>query len=282
MKRVRIDEIKVGNRHRQDLGDLEDLKESIRRVDLLHPIVVTPDYKLIAGERRLEACRELGFEDVPVRVVKGLTSAVQQLIAERDENTCRIDMKPSEKVAIGRELEELERPAAEARSQEGRVRGGIHKHHGLVAGNVSASSESNRVRERVGEAVGMSGPTYQRAKAVVVAAEDNPKKFGDLRERMDETGKVTPIHNELQRRKRGEPEPRKKPMRTAKQSTASIKQAALNVDAAASGFDMDAYGDLSQLVQTPEAQEWIELLADASRRLSAHMRTVNRYRREAS
>jgi len=73
-------------------------------------------------------------------------------------------MAPSEKVALGRELETLERPRAEERRLEGNRRGG------QVAETVSATSgsvEQTRVRHIVGEAVGMSGPTYQRAKAVV-------------------------------------------------------------------------------------------------------------------
>lgn len=37
------------------------------------------------------------------------------LEAERDENTCRLDMKPSEKVALGLALEELEKPKARER-----------------------------------------------------------------------------------------------------------------------------------------------------------------------
>jgi ParB-like chromosome segregation protein Spo0J len=48
-----IADIKVGKRHRRDLGDIAALAESIKAVGLLHPIVVQPDGKLIAGARRL-------------------------------------------------------------------------------------------------------------------------------------------------------------------------------------------------------------------------------------
>jgi ParB family chromosome partitioning protein len=50
-----ISDIKVGKRFRKDLGDIEALKASIEELDLLHPIVITPERKLIAGRRRLEA-----------------------------------------------------------------------------------------------------------------------------------------------------------------------------------------------------------------------------------
>ena len=50
-------------------------------------------------------------------------------------------------------------------------------------------------------AVGMSGKTYEKVKAVVEAAEDDPEQFSDLVEKMDATGKVDPQFKELQRRR---------------------------------------------------------------------------------
>lgn len=65
-----IDAIDLGFRYRQDLGDLRPLAESIEEVGLLHPVVVTPEGRLIAGQRRLAACRLLGWAEVPVTVVE--------------------------------------------------------------------------------------------------------------------------------------------------------------------------------------------------------------------
>src|SRR4051794_12272248 len=68
--RRRIDEIKIGQRFRRDLGDIAGLATSIDQLGaLLHPIVITPDNRLIAGERRLRAVQLLGWPDVPVLVV---------------------------------------------------------------------------------------------------------------------------------------------------------------------------------------------------------------------
>lgn len=38
---------------------------SIDALGLMHPIVVTPDNRLVAGERRLRACQSLGWNTVP-------------------------------------------------------------------------------------------------------------------------------------------------------------------------------------------------------------------------
>jgi len=87
-----IDEVIIGDRFRRDLGDLISLKESIKAVGLLHPIVVSPEKQLIAGHRRLEACKELGWNTVPVRIV----DLVDITRAEHDENVVRKDFLPSE------------------------------------------------------------------------------------------------------------------------------------------------------------------------------------------
>jgi ParB family chromosome partitioning protein len=43
---------------------IDALVESIRELGLLQPIVITPAARLIAGERRMEACRRLGIKSI--------------------------------------------------------------------------------------------------------------------------------------------------------------------------------------------------------------------------
>lgn len=65
-----IDAITVGgSRQRQDLGNLRKLADSISQHGLLHPITVDSSGTLIAGERRLEACKSLGWTSIAVRIV---------------------------------------------------------------------------------------------------------------------------------------------------------------------------------------------------------------------
>jgi ParB-like chromosome segregation protein Spo0J len=53
MAKLPITEIKVRHRYRKTLGDIDSLASNIKELGLLHPIVVRPDGRLIAGERRL-------------------------------------------------------------------------------------------------------------------------------------------------------------------------------------------------------------------------------------
>lgn len=185
----------VGERHRKDLGDLDGLAKSILAVGLLHPIVVDERHRLIAGERRLAAWRQLHGDTEPIPAhVAGTFSDALRLLAEQDENTCRKPFAPSEAVALGLALEAIERPKAAARV------GG--RPSSETAGKLPAVS-TGRVRDIVGPAVGMSGRTYLKAKAVVAAAED-PSLAPDERavaqeavEMMDRTGKVSAAYNKV-------------------------------------------------------------------------------------
>ena len=106
--------ITTGERDRTELGDLADLKASILEVGLLHPVVVTAAYELVAGERRLAAVRELGWPEVPVTVVD-LTTAPEVLRAEGDENTCRKPLTPYEASRARERRAHLLAPDAEQR-----------------------------------------------------------------------------------------------------------------------------------------------------------------------
>ena len=105
---LQLDKITVGDRCRKDLGDLNGLAASIRTIGLLHPLVLSPELELISGRRRLEALRILGKRNAPCVII----DIKNLLVAERDENTQRKDFTPTEAVAIGAAIEELEKERA--------------------------------------------------------------------------------------------------------------------------------------------------------------------------
>ena len=178
---VLISDIKVGERHRRDMGDLRWLADSIENAGLLHPVVVTPDKRLIAGERRLEAFKLLGRATIPVHVVP-LDDIVR---GEFAENAVRKDFTPSEMVSIARAVAPAEASAAKERMAAG-GRGGKLPHLG-----------NGNARDKVALYVGRSGRTLEMARAVVEAAEAEPEKYGPLVEEMDRTGRVSGVHRKL-------------------------------------------------------------------------------------
>jgi N6-adenosine-specific RNA methylase IME4 len=189
--RVPLAEIKCGGRHRKHLGDVDSLAASIEAVGLLHPIVLTTDKRLIAGERRIAAVRKLAWPDVPATIAEDLAEAGQLLAAERDENQCRKDLLPSEYVQLGEALEALEKPEAKSRQQTGRPKADT-----VTPGKFTGHNKGD-IRDRVGAALGVSGPVYEKAKEIVAAARTDPNKYGAFAEAMDRTGKVSGAHKRL-------------------------------------------------------------------------------------
>jgi N6-adenosine-specific RNA methylase IME4 len=182
-----IDRIEVGFRYRKDLGDLRPLADSISEVGLLHPVVVTPEGRLIAGQRRLQACRLLEWIEIPVTVVDLLQAAR----GEAHENFVRKDLLPSEIVALKRAIEPLER-------REARQRQGSRADLCLPANVAECQrSVSGDTRDNIARYLGVGRTTIERAEAVIEAAEAEPEEYGYLVEQMDRSGKVSGAYRRL-------------------------------------------------------------------------------------
>lgn len=89
VQRVPIDKIVVGVRRRQKLGNLRSLAKSIEVRNLLHPILLRNGNELVAGQRRLEACKLLGWTTIPARFVEKLDDDDLRAV-ELEENTERL------------------------------------------------------------------------------------------------------------------------------------------------------------------------------------------------
>src|SRR5215471_3342822 len=105
---VPLDEISVkrDDRQRRELSDIDVLADSIRRLGLIHPLVVTRDLELVAGERRLTACRSLGWMTIAVQYVDELEPA-KLLAIELEENVKRQDIPWQDQVKAVRDYHAL-------------------------------------------------------------------------------------------------------------------------------------------------------------------------------
>lgn len=95
MTQMRIADITVGERRREDMGDIAGLAASIDKYGLIHAIVVDPNGRLVVGGRRLAACESLGMTWVEIRQWDELTEAELREI-ELEENLRRKDLTPYE------------------------------------------------------------------------------------------------------------------------------------------------------------------------------------------
>lgn len=103
---LKISDIKIGQRVRDDYGDMESLAKSIQEHGLLHPIVVDLDYNLIAGCRRLLACERIGLKEIEAKVLENV-SEKELRVLELEENIRRKDLTELEKSKNLVELAEI-------------------------------------------------------------------------------------------------------------------------------------------------------------------------------
>jgi ParB family chromosome partitioning protein len=106
---VSISDIKVKKRVRKDYGDIHALAESMKRFGQINPIVLNNRNQLIAGGRRLEAARYLGWRTINA-VVMDIDDKVSKLEYEVEENLQRRDFTPEEAAKAARELAKLKNP----------------------------------------------------------------------------------------------------------------------------------------------------------------------------
>lgn len=158
---IPIASIKIGERFRKDMGDIDELIESIERCTLLHAIVVDSDSRLIDGQRRILAYQKMNRDCIRAQVVD-----VPSLIAaERDANEVAKRFTVSERVAIGEAME---------KELQGR--------QANRAGQKSHSQDTGRTHDLVGRRTGFGcGKTYERAKKAVREAQPEVVKAMDDR-----------------------------------------------------------------------------------------------------
>lgn len=92
---VEISKITLGERRRKVLGNVTSLSRSIEQYGLVHPILLRNGFELVAGQRRLEACKRLGWKSIPARHVETLSDADLRSI-ELDENRHRLALSDFE------------------------------------------------------------------------------------------------------------------------------------------------------------------------------------------
>jgi ParB family chromosome partitioning protein len=143
---VPVDKIKIGKRHRADMGDVEGLAANIRDIGLLQPIGIDLTYQLIFGFRRMWACKDiLKWKTVPAAILN-----IESILAgEYAENEFRKQFTASERIAIGEAMEREE----------------FKKHQGKRTDKLvpdSAQVDHEKTRDKIARAVGFGGHETMR------------------------------------------------------------------------------------------------------------------------
>jgi len=154
---LQIDQIKVDDRCRKDLGDINAMAKSLNEYGMLHPVVVLQSgegfFQLIAGERRLTGAKRAGWDEVPVTIFKD-RNELQVRSMELEENIKRKNLTIAEQARGVKELEETKqaifgkpRVGVRADSQEGVTGFGRKDTAKLLGKSVGAVTQDIQIAE---------------------------------------------------------------------------------------------------------------------------------------
>jgi len=106
MKVVKIADVKVGERYRDDFGNIEELMLSIKEKGVIQPITLSKDMLLLAGERRYTACFNLKMEEIPA-IIRETDGEIDEREIELMENIHRKDFTWQEQAKLTAKIHAL-------------------------------------------------------------------------------------------------------------------------------------------------------------------------------
>lgn len=168
--------INQDNLLRKDPGDIDELVESIVEGRYVPPIVINEsDRELVTGRRTYEAYKQLGCEEVTVRVgnFPDRESRIREQLAE---NTNRKALTVEETFRASELLYDTEAAAAEERRGK-RVES-------------CPEAEFGKTRDRVADRLGISGRQLDKLRHVFQKAEEDPDHYQEYVDGLNRDGKV--------------------------------------------------------------------------------------------
>ena len=155
---VPIELIHSGERARDDYGNLQELVASIQKNGLIQSLAVLAvgdHFEIIAGERRLRACRLAGLQKVPVRIYSEIDEW-QTKVIELEENLVRKDFTWPEEVKMKEQIHKL-----------------YEEKHGrnLAANGKGTGWTKDKTAQKLGESAANLGSDLALARALAAAPE---------------------------------------------------------------------------------------------------------------
>jgi ParB-like chromosome segregation protein Spo0J len=153
---------------RREVRDVARLMGSIREVGLINPVTLLAGNVLVAGAHRLEACRQLGHEEI--RAVFVTLDQVDAELAEIDENLIR------------NELTALERGKAMARRKKLYLAKHPETGHGKNPGKAGGGKKAkeSKLDSFVIATAKKTGASASKVKRDVMVGEKIPEEVSDI------------------------------------------------------------------------------------------------------
>lgn len=129
-RKMKISDLKPHPKNEEIYGhneDISDLVEKIKRSGQVHTLVVTSNGIVLAGHRRLRACKELGIEEVNVEIVDFDTpeQEIEYLIDNNATREKTNEQKAREAVVLKQMLSALAEKRKKSKLKQNRLSNGV-------------------------------------------------------------------------------------------------------------------------------------------------------------
>jgi hypothetical protein len=166
--------IKRDDRIRKEVTpeSIDSMAESITRCGgLIHPIILDREHTLVAGETRLSACKQLGWDRISFQYLDTLSER-EQLLIELEENVRRKDLDWKDKCDALLKFHNMQVESEDVWTVSDTAK--------AVGYSVSATSEQLSVARAVvaGNSLVMAAPKLSTAKAIV--SRQNEREASDM------------------------------------------------------------------------------------------------------
>lgn len=182
---IQICQIEVGDRFREDMGNLDELAQSIKDRGQIQPICVQEyqsedgkEYLLLGGERRLKACQLAGLDTVDAKIFTGDVSEYERRSIELAENYYRKGFEWREEIAIKAEIDKLQ----------------VLIHGEKIHGTNEGWSNSDTARM-----LGVDKSTLSKDLALHTAVENFPDLFGGCKNKQEATKVLKKVGEQMLR-----------------------------------------------------------------------------------
>ena len=206
----------MGRLRKADPKQVAGIAASIKEVGLLNPITVVPGkvifngqkiegYQLVAGLHRLEACKGLGWADIPIVVLD--LDEQRRIIAECDENLCGSVLTPTERATFTAKRKEAYE-ALHPEARHGATGRGGKKDADFASFSDDQAAKTGQAKRTIQLDAERGAKVCQEALDILKGTKADTGTVLDALKDMDPAAQVVAAYREVQKRQEPKPQPK--------------------------------------------------------------------------